>query len=254
MTVLFFYDILIFGENMNYDFKINDFEGPLDLLLHLIKINEMNIMDIRLEEIINQYIDFINKMESLNIDVASEYLVMASELIEIKSRLLLPKEKIEEKSEEEVDPKEELIKKLLEYQTYKDITKVLQEKEELRSEIYTKAPENVKNYIDEVTEIHADVTLDDLVEALKKYLVRKEEKKPLNTKVTVNEISISSRRHDIKRLLKNKKKIDFFELFPVVSKEYVVATFLAILEMAKDKELVIKQDDTFSDIVVEVIE
>ena len=239
---------------MDYEFKINDFEGPLDLLLHLIKENKMDIMDIEIEKITDQYMKFLEEQEKLNLEIASDYLVLASELLEIKSRLLLPRQELDVESEEEFDPRSELVNRLLEYQTYKDITKVLQEKEELRSEIYTKAPENVKNYIDEVTEIHADVTLDDLVEALKKYLVRKEEKKPLNTKVTVNEISISSRRHDIKRLLKNKKIIDFFELFPVVSKEYVVATFLAILEMAKDKELVIKQDDTFSDIVVEVIE
>ena len=239
---------------MEMEFKINDFEGPLDLLLHLIKENKMDIMDIEIEKITDQYMKFLEEQEKLNLEIASDYLVLASELLEIKSRLLLPRQELDVESEEEFDPRSELVNRLLEYQTYKDITKVLQEKEELRSEIYTKAPENVKNYIDEVTEIHADVTLDDLVEALKKYLVRKEEKKPLNTKVTVNEISISSRRHDIKRLLKNKKKIDFFELFPVVSKEYVVATFLAILEMAKDKELVIKQDDTFSDIVVEVIE
>lgn len=239
---------------MEYEFKINDFEGPLDLLLHLIKENKMDIMDIEIGKITDQYVGFLEEQEKLNLEIASDYLVLASELLEIKSRLLLPRQEIDIESEEEYDPRSELVNRLLEYQTYKDITKVLLEKEELRSEIYTKAPENVKNYIDEVTEIHADVTLDDLVEALKKYLVRKEEKRPLNTKVTVNEISISSRRHDIKRLLKNKKKIDFFELFPVVSKEYVVATFLAILEMAKDKELKISQDDTFSDIVVEVIE
>ena len=238
---------------MEFNFMINDFEGPLDLLLHLIKENKMDIMDIEIDKITDQYVKFLEEQEKLNLEIASEYLVLASELIEIKSRLLLPRQELNEENDEMVDPRDELINRLLEYQTYKDITKVLQEKEELRSEIYTKAPENVKNYIDEVTEIHADVSLDDLVDALKKYLVRKEEKKPLNTKVTVNEISVSSRRHDIKKLLKEKKKIKFFDLFPVVSKEYVVATFLAILEMAKDNELRISQDDTFSDITVEVI-
>ena len=238
---------------MEFNFMINDFEGPLDLLLHLIKENKMNIMDIEIEKITDQYMRFLEEQERLNLEIASEYLVLASELLEIKSRLLLPRGELNEENEEEIDPRDELINRLLEYQAYKDIVSVLQEKEELRSEIYTKAPENVKNYIDEVTEIHADVSLDDLVDALKKYLVRKEEKKPLNTKVTVNEISVSSRRHDIKKILKEKKKINFFDLFPVVSKEYVVATFLAILEMAKDNELRISQDDTFSDITVEVI-
>ena len=238
---------------MEFNFMINDFEGPLDLLLHLIKESKMDIMDIEIDKITDQYVKFLEEQEKLNLEVASEYLVLASELIEIKSRLLLPRQELNVEDEELVDPREELINRLLEYQTYKDVTKILHEKEELRSEIYTKAPENVKNYIDEVTEIHADVSLDDLVEALKKYLVRNEDKKPLNTKVTVNEISVSSRRHDIKKILKEKKKIKFFELFPVVSKEYVVATFLAILEMAKDSELKISQDDTFSDITVEVI-
>ena len=168
---------------MNIEFRINEFEGPLDLLLHLIKESKMDIMNIEIEE----------------------------------------------------------------------ITKVLHEKESLRREIYTKSPENIKNYIDEVKEINIDVSLDDLVEAFKRYLQRKQDNKPLKTKVTVNEISVSSRRHDIKRLLKTKKKVSFFELFPVISKEYVVATFLAILEMAKSQELRITQNDTFDDIICEVV-
>ena len=238
---------------MNVEFKINEFEGPLDLLLHLIKESKMDIMNIEIESITKQYMDYLEEQERMNLEIASEYLVLASELLEIKSKLLLPSFKNDEDEDvEEVDPREELVNRLLEYQAYKEITKVLQEKEELRKEIYTKAPENIKNYVDEVTEIKADVSLDDLVDAFKKYLKRKEESKPLKTKVAINEITVSSRRHDIKRVLKEKKKVSFFELFPVVSKEYVVATFLAILEMAKSKELVIKQDDTFDEIICEV--
>ena len=237
---------------MNIEFKINEFEGPLDLLLHLIKESKMDIMNIEIEEITKQYMDFLTLQEKMNLEIASEYLVLASDLLEIKSKLLLPSTKIEE-DEEEVDPREELVNRLLEYQAYKEITKVLQEKESLRREIYTKSPENIKNYIDEVKEINVDVTLDDLVEAFKKYLSRKKDNKPLKTKVTVNEISVSSRRHDIKRLLKEKKKVSFFELFPIVSKEYVVATFLAILELAKSKELVITQKEAFDDIICEVV-
>jgi len=237
---------------MNVEFKINEFEGPLDLLLHLIKESKMDIMNIEIESITKQYMDYLEEQEKMNLEIASEYLVLASELLEIKSKLLLPSNKNEEDEEEEIDPREELINRLLEYQAYKEITKVLQEKENLRKEIYTKAPENIKNYVDEVTEIKADVSLDDLVDAFKKYLKRKEESKPLKTKVAVNEITVSSRRHDIKRVLKEKKKVSFFELFPVVSKEYVVATFLAILEMAKSKELRITQNDAFDDIICEV--
>ena len=237
---------------MNIEFKINEFEGPLYLLLHLIKESKMDIMNIEIEEITKQYMDYLEEQEKMNLEIASEYLVLASELLEIKSKMLLPSYK-DENEEDEEDPREELINRLLEYQAYKEITKVLQEKESLRREIYTKSPENIKNYIDEVKEINIDVSLDDLVEAFKRYLQRKQDNKPLKTKVTVNEISVSSRRHDIKRLLKTKKKVSFFELFPVISKEYVVATFLAILEMAKSQELRITQNDTFDDIICEVV-
>ncbi len=238
---------------MEMEFKINDFEGPLDLLLHLIKESKMDIMNIEIELITKQYMDFLDSQEKMNLEVSSEYLVLASELLEIKSRLLLPNNKVDENGEEVVeDPREELVNRLLEYQTYKNITSLLQEKELLRKDIYTKTPENIKNYIDERTEIHADVTLDDLLAAFQRYYQRKIDNKPLNTKVTVNEISVSSRRHDIKNILKTKRRVSFFELFPVVSREYVVATFLAILEMCKNNEIIIMQNDTFDDIVCEV--
>lgn len=239
---------------METNFVINDFEGPLDLLLHLIKTSKMSIYDIKIVEITKQYIDFINRMKDLNLTVASEYLVMASELIEIKSKMLLPREQTEVSSDEyEEDPREELVKRLLEYQTYKEITKVLHEKEEERSNYYTKSPENYSNYSDGEVEIKVDYEIDDLINALKSYLARKKDNKPLNTKVTVNEISVSSRRHDIRNILKEKKKINFFELFPIVSKEYIVATFLAVLEMAKSKELIIKQEESFGEIICEVV-
>lgn len=233
------------------DFKINEFEGPLDLLLHLIKESKMNIMDIEIEKITEQYMNYLDLQEKMNLEIASEYLVMASELIELKSKLLLPNPKNEEGEEE--DPREELVNRLLEYQAYKEITKVLQDKENLRKEIYTKAPENIRNYVEEDVSITTDVTLDDLVEAFKKYLERKKETKPLQTKITVNEVTVSSRRHDIKNLLRTKKRVSFFELFPVVSKEYVIATFLAVLEMAKSHELTITQNGTFDDIICEAV-
>ena len=233
-------------------FKINEFEGPLDLLLHLIKENKMDIMNIEIELITEQYITYLNEQEKMNLEIASEYLVMASELIELKSKLLLPNQKNEAEEEEEVDPREELVNRLLEYQAYKEITNVLKEKEELRKEIYTKSPENIKNYVEENSKLSSDITLDDLVEAFKKYLERKKESKPLKTKVTTNEISVSSRRLEIKSILKKKPRVSFFELFPVLNKEYIVATFLAILEMAKNKELKITQEKNFDDIICEV--
>lgn len=236
---------------MELDLKINEFEGPLDLLLHLIKENKMDIFDIKIEEITEQYLSYIRKQESMNLEIDSEYLVLASELIEIKSKLLLPHEK-EVLDEEESDPREELMNRLLEYQAYKEITKTLKEKELIRQEIYTKAPSSLKEFVDSDTDIKMDITLDDLVDAFQKFLERKKESKPLATKVTENEITVSSRRSDIKMLLSKGKKVSFFKLFPVYTKEYVVATFLAVLEMVKNKEIIITQNDTFDDIVCEV--
>ena len=237
---------------MDVKFKINDFEGPLDLLLHLIKENKMDIMNIEIEKITEQYMDYLKYQERLNLEIASEYLILASELIEIKSKLLLPRVKDDEVLDEDYDPREELVNRLLEYQTYKEITKLLQQKEELRREIYTKSPENIKNYVDQVNDVASDMTLDDLVNAFKKYLERKVVNKPLNTKIAIKEITVSSRRYEIKKILKLKGKVSFKELFPVVSREYVVVTFLAILEMAKSGEMIIVQNETFDDIICEV--
>lgn len=233
------------------DLKLEIFEGPLDLLLHLIKENKMDIFDIEIESITRQYLDYIHKMKEQNLDIASAYLVMASELTLIKARMLLPRPKVEDEESEEEDPRVELVARLLEYQAYKEITKTLKENESKRQEIHTKLPENINNYIEENTIITGEGSLDLLIDAFKKFLVRKSEEKPLSTKVTMKEITVSSRKLEIKSILKKEKKISFFKLFPVSTKEYIVATFLAVLDMARNKELLIKQEELFSDIIVE---
>ena len=233
------------------DLKLEVFEGPLDLLLHLIKENKMDIFDIETESITRQYLDYIHKMKEQNLDIASAYLVMASELTLIKARMLLPRPKVDEEESEEEDPRVELVARLLEYQAYKEITKTLKENESKRQEIHTKLPENINNYIEENTVITGEGSIDLLVDAFRKFLVRKSEEKPLSTKVTMKEITVSSRKLEIKSILKKEKKISFFKLFPVSTKEYIVATFLAVLDMARNKELLIKQEELFSDIIVE---
>ena len=230
------------------EFRVEGFEGPLDLLLHLIKENKMDIFDIEINLITEQYLKYINNLEKVNLEI-SEYLVLASELIEIKAKMLLPKKKQEMEIEEE-DPREELVNKLLEYQAYKEISKDLKEKEELRSEIYTKAPEKYSNYQEEETTFEGG-SVDLLIDAFKKFLIRKEEEKPLNTKVTKKGISVSSRRHEIKNLLKEKGKVSFYQMFSIRSREYIVVTFLAILEMAKNKELIIHQEGIYDEIICE---
>ena len=237
---------------MDYKVKIDAFEGPLDLLLHLVKESKVDIWDIKIVDITDQYLDYIKSMQDLNLDVASEYLVMASELIEMKSKMLLPREQNDEEIEEE-DPREVLIQRLVEYQRYKDMTKNFKEMESLRHEFYTKAPENLKEYVEENTVISNDITLDDLMLAFEKFLERKQAEKPLSTTVTKKEITVEERRKSIHNILKEKKKANFFELFEVINKPYVVVTFLAILEMAKKKELVIYQENDFDNIIVEVV-
>lgn len=237
---------------MEYAVKIDAFEGPLDLLLHLIKESKVDIWDIKIMDITEQYLNYIKSMESLNLNIASEYLVMASELMEIKSKMLLPRYEAETNEEEE-DPREQLIQKLIEYQKYKDMTKSFKELEEVRHEFYTKAPESLKEYVEEDTIISSDVTLDDLMNAFQKFLQRKELEKPLSTTVTKREITVEERRTSIRNILKERKKVDFFELFEEVTKEYIVVTFLAVLEMAKKQELTIHQENNFEKIICEVV-
>ena len=231
---------------METNFVINDFEGPLDLLLHLIKTNKMDIYDISITKITEEYLDFINKMEEMNLTVASSYLVMASELIEIKSKMLLPNNN----SEEEEDPREELVNRLVEYQKYKDMIDSFKTLEESRREFYTKDPINFYSLSDNHIENDGSVSVDDLALALSKFLERKELEKPIETKITMREISVEERSRDIKNILKKKKKVSFFDLFEVKTREYVVVTFLSILEMAKNKEIVITQDNNFNEIYV----
>lgn len=233
---------------MDYTITIDNFEGPLDLLLHLIKESDIDIFNISIENITKQYFDYIKKMEELNLNIASEYLVMAAELMEIKSKTLLPNSKAENDDEFEEDPKEQLIRRLLEYQRYKEVTEAFKELEEERSQFYTKAPANMKQYCEEEQVSLGDVSLDDLMLAFQKFLQRKEMEKPLNTKITKKEYSVSRRCSEIRQILKEKKQVGFKELFDIYSKDYIVVTFLSILDLARKQELNIKQDHNFEDI------
>ena len=238
---------------MDYSIKINEFEGPLDLLLHLIKQSNIDIYDIEISEITKQYLDYINKMEELNINVASSYIVMAAELMEIKSKSLLPKKEDEEENEdEEVISKENLINKLIEYKKYKEMTPSFKELETNRQNIYIKSPEKLNNYLDEKIINEGDTSVNDLVDAFKKFLERKNLEKPITTKITNKEYSVKERKHNIKNILREKKKVLFTELFEENNTSFIIVTFLSILEMTKEKEVVIKQDTNFSNITIEL--
>lgn len=236
---------------MSYQFHINDFEGPLDLLLHLIKVNEMDIYDINIKEITEQYIDFINRMKNEDIDIAGDYLLMASELVHIKSNSLIQSDNEEEEEEEfSITSKEELTKRLLEYQAIKELTFSFQELNDKRSEIYTKLPSDLSDYR-EVVDLSNQGSLDDLINAFQLFLERQKNSRPINTKITKKEYSIDERIVSIRTVLKEKGKVEFFDLFDVLSKSYVVVTFLSVLEMAKNKEILVIQEDAFSPLVIE---
>ncbi len=240
---------------MTYNFCVSDFEGPLDLLLHLVKESKLDIYEINIREIIEQYLDFIHSMEEQNIDVASEYLVMAAELIHLKSKLLINRQDEEENKDNEdefsINSEEDLRNKLLEYEKYKELTKNLSELEEKRMEVYTKLPESLKSYIEVDKLPKGEFDLNDLLNAYNEYLKRKKLDRPLKTKITKKELSIDDQIKSIRKILNNKRKIEFFELFDEFSKENIVVTFLSILEMTKNDEITLLQNDNFSPIIIE---
>lgn len=234
---------------MDYIVSLNEFEGPLDLLLHLIKQSNIDIMDIDLEVITKQYLDYIEKVKDFNLDVASEYLVMAAELIEMKSRYLLPKPEVTEDEFEE-DPREELIHRLLEYQAYKDITPSLQEMESERSMAYSKNPSLNITGVDLNPELSDIIDMDALTHAFNEFLKRKEAEKPLTTKITNKEYSVHERSREIKNVLNKKGKVKFEELFTEYNRNYIVVTFLSILIMAKNGEVLIEQEENFKELYI----
>ncbi len=233
--------------------EINDFSGPLDLLLHLVKVNKMDIYDINIELITKEYIDYINNNKALTIDSASEYLVMASELIHLKSKLLLNSNKDDEEDDSlyEIDSSEELQRRLLEYQKIKEITNDFRELEEKRGKVYTKVQSNLNEYKDPNMLVGDGVSLQDLLDAFESFLKRQKLKEPINTTVTKRELSVEDRIKSIRKVLKIKGKVNFLDLFEEVSKPYVIVTFLSILDMTKNREVKISQKNNFGEIIIE---
>ena len=238
---------------MDYLIDINDFHGPLDLLLHLVRSTEMDIYEIDTSVIIEEYLNYIAHMKDLNIDVASEFLVMASTLVHLKSKMLIgaTEEKEEEETEFEINSEEELKSRILEYEKYKNMTEVFKELEEKRGDFFTKEPVNLKQYSENSLKNDGSVTIEDLVNALLAYQERLNEQKPIHTKITKKELSVEDRMVSIKDKLKVTKKMDFLDLFEEVTKEYFIVTFLAVLQMNKNDEINLYQEQNFGNIVVE---
>ena len=236
---------------MKLTVEIEEFNGPFDLLLHLIKKENINIVDISILKITEQYLEYINKYKD-NLDITSEYLVIASELIELKSKILLPNKDIEVIEEIE-EAKQDLVNRLKEYEKYKEITNDFKNLEIQRKEYYIKEPTYNELNISIKPKLDDDITLQDLTNAFTKYLQRLELEKPVTTKVTNKEYSVELRSIEIKNILKNKKQVKFIDLFNEYNRSYIVVTFLSILQMAKNNELIINQTNNFEEIYIEEV-
>lgn len=236
-----------------YVVTIDNFDGPLDLLLHLIKEQDIDIYDIKIEDITKQYLDYIRHMKELNLEIASEYLVMASELIEMKSKMLLPKKKEKEDDDYEEDPRELLIERLLAYKRYKEVTSEFKDLELTRKMMFTREPDNLNRYVKE-DENSEELGVADLIDAFNNLLKRKELDRPIATKITKKELSVTEKVNKIKNILRNKKKINFEDIFEVSTKEEVIISFLSVLEMVKKDEILLTQEGNFKNIVISLKE
>lgn len=238
---------------VQYNFKVESFEGPLDLLLHLIHRYEIDIYNIPVAEITEQYLSYIHTMKELQLDVASEYLVMAATLLQIKSKMLLPKqeEDVHDSGEDFIDdPRQELMERLIEYKKYKQVAAELKEREQERAQLYTRPPIDFTSFQqEEAANLPLDVTLYDMLAAFQKMMRRKKSKRPVTARITRQEIPIEQRMTDILQKLETLGgRQSFYDLFADEEREVMVVTFLAILELMKHQQIVIEQEQNFDEI------
>ncbi|HEX7057576.1 MAG TPA: segregation/condensation protein A [Bacilli bacterium] len=236
-------------------YKLQTFEGPLDLLLHLIDKAEIDIYDIPISEITDQYMEYVSTMQELSLDVASEFLVMAATLMAIKSKMLLPKPPVIELDGEQYDPdydpRAELVQMLLEYRKFKEAAEYLRDKELARSLIYTREPADLTPYANHapanpVRGLH----IADLVIALHKALKRAASRNRV-AKIERDELSVNDRIVVLESLLKAQGKVKFSALlYDCVSREGIIVTFLALLELMRLKKVSCYQHRLFDDMII----
>lgn len=244
---------------MGIPVKLQVFEGPLDLLLHLIDKNKIDIYDIPIVEITNQYMDYIRTMEREDLNVMSEFLVMAATLLDIKCRMLLPKE-VNEDGEEE-DPRQELVNQLLAYKVYKYMAEELKDKEKDADFVLYKQPtipDEVQAYVEPVNldELLGDLTLTRLNAIFQDVLKRRDDKiDPVRSKfgkIEKEEVSLPVKLSYVKDYAREHHSFKFRELLERQSgKVQIVVTFLAVLELMKIGSIRVEQDETFGDIMID---
>ncbi|MDR6224555.1 segregation and condensation protein A [Desmospora profundinema] len=243
---------------MDVKIKLDMFEGPLDLLLHLIDRSEVDVCDIPIARITDQYMEILSASQELELDIASEFLVMAATLLAIKSRMLLPRAEPVDLSdmmetEDGLDPREELVQRLLEYKKYKRLSDALREREAERSQVYTRMPMDLTPYTPEENPLQG-LTPDDLLQVFSEAMSRpRNEEPPPMTNLSRDEVSVSDRMEEIAETLwRSDGKMRFSELlvWERVTKDRVVTTFLALLELMKTKRVYILQRELFQDIEI----
>ena len=243
-------------ESQVYSIKSNDFEGPLDLLCHLIDKNKMDICDINISDITDQYIAYLNKMEELNLEIASEFVIMASTLLYLKSKTLLPNLRTEEGEEEEELTEEELLRRIIEYKKYKEMTATFAEMYENNYRIFSKDEEKIKFNKRQLEENDVDYML--LYDAYRsvveknKTRLNKHAKNIKKIAITDNYTVSSKVKEMYKELIKNKKFV-FNNLYSQkqCNKEEVVTAFTGLLEMSRRSKVQTSQEMLFGDIIVE---
>ncbi|MFQ5735804.1 MAG: segregation and condensation protein A [Thermodesulfobacteriota bacterium] len=227
---------------MAYNIKLDIFEGPLDLLLHLIKRNEVDIYDIPIALITGQYLEYIDMMKEMNLDMAGEFLVMAATLVHIKSKMLLPPdESAVEEEDDGLDPRDELVKRLLEYQRYKEAARELSDKTLLGRDVFARGPNVSLEGLDQDVGF-ANVSVFELMEALKVILARAPKEKGIE--LTVERFKIADKINHVMETLGRTQSATFTSLFPDgATRGEVIVTFLAVLELAKLLMIKIHQTD-----------
>ena len=238
-------------ETKKYSIKSNNFEGPLDLLCHLIDKNKMDIYDINLSEITDQYIEYINQMEKMNLDVTSEFLVMSSTLLYLKSKHLLPKT---EDDEEEIT-EEELIRRIIEYKKYKEITKKLKENFLMYSKRFYKMPEDIELPKQKIEAEYDKETIPSIYKELIRRNTDKINENAANIeKIAITETySVGDKVKEMYRALIKYKKFTFNKLFSTKkhNKKEIVTAFTGLLEMSRRNKVITEQEELFGDIEVE---
>lgn len=233
---------------MEYKIKLEIFEGPLDLMLYLIKKEEIDIYDIPIAKITDQYLEYLEMMKLLDLDIAGEFIVMAATLMQIKSKMLLPPDETPQEDMEQEDPRAELVKKLLEYKKFKEAADGLAAREAAASQLYSRKTEE-KELLETEDSPFFETSIFDLLTAFSKIL--KEIPKETFYRVVKDEFTVGEKIHDIFHMLVNQPRIYFSRLFKEAkSKLEIIATFLAILELIRLKEIVVLQNESFGEIEI----